>query len=60
MKIERFIKEYANYKINDLKSNLLMRENFKMDKIERINKALILRENGLITIDESMKIIAKQ
>ena len=55
--MERFIKEYANYKKNNYNNNKLMQQELKNNAIDRINKALKLKENGLITIDEVIKII---
>lgn len=55
--MERFIKEYANYKINDYKNNELMKKEYKEKAIDKINKILRLKENGLITIDETIKTI---
>ena len=55
--MERFIKEYATYQIKNYKENTLMQQEFKDEKIAKITKVLKLRENGLITVDETMKII---
>ena len=55
--MERFIKEYANYKIKDINNNQIMIKEVKNEKIDKINKVLRLRKNGLITIDETIKII---
>ena len=55
--MERFIKEYAAYQIKNYKENTLMQQEFKDEKIAKITKALKLRENGLITIDETIKTI---
>ena len=55
--MERFIKEYANYKMKDIESNGLIVKEIKNKKIDRINKSLKLKENGLITIDEAIKTI---
>ena len=55
--MERFIKEYAAHEIRNYKENTLMQQEFKDEKIAKITKALKVRENGLITVDETMKII---
>lgn len=55
--MKRFIKEYANYKIDSYKNNELMLDEIKNQKINAINRILILSEKGLITIDESIKTI---
>ena len=57
MKVERFIKEYANYKKNDYKSNELMKEDYKIKAINKIDRALTLRERGMITVDEAIRTI---
>ena len=55
--MERFIKEYANTKIKEINANKLMQIGYKKQTIEKINKALNLRSNYLITIDEAIKVI---
>jgi len=55
--MERFIKEYAAYQIRNYKENTLMQQEFKDEKIAKITKVLKLRENGLITVDETIKTI---
>ena len=55
--MKRFIKEYANYKINSHKNNELMLDTIRNQKISTINKSLILVEKGMITIDEAIKTI---
>ena len=55
--MERFIKEYANYQIKNYEQNTLMQQKYKDEKISKINKALAMRKNGFITIDETIKII---
>ena len=57
MKAPRFIKEYANYKINCCKENELMKEEYKTEKIDKIHKALHLIEKSFITVDEAIKTI---
>lgn len=55
--MERYIKEYANAKIKRIKSNILMQKPLKETAINQINNALKIRERGLITIDETIKVI---
>lgn len=55
--MERYIKEYASAKIKKVNANELMQDEFKKQTIEKINKALKQKEIGLITIDETIKII---
>lgn len=57
--MERFIKEYSNYKIKTINNNESMQMEFKIEKIEKIYHILKMREKGLITIDEVMKIISE-
>lgn len=57
MKAERFIKEYANYKIKDINSNELIQKELKTVKIDKINSAIKYRKNGIITADEAIKMI---
>ena len=55
--MERYIKEYASSKLADVKKNRLMREFCKEEAIGKIEKALSMRERGLITVDEAIKMI---
>ena len=55
--MERFIKEYANYQMKNYKQNTLMQQKYKDEKISKINKALVMREKGFITVDETIKVI---
>jgi len=55
--MRRFITEYANYKIHDYKSNELMQDRYKTEKIDKINKALRFADRGMITVDETIKLI---
>lgn len=59
LKLPRFVKEYANFSINSIKANKLMKECFKMEKIKKIEKAVSLAKRGMITIEECMKIISE-
>ena len=56
-KSERFITEYANSKIEQIRNNELMQFEFKTEKISKIDRATRLRSRGLITADEAIKII---
>lgn len=55
--MERYIKEYASAKIKETIKNKLMREELKYNTITRIKGVLTLRENGLVTANETIKII---
>jgi hypothetical protein len=55
--MERYIKEYANARIKETNANELMQREYKKQIIQKINKALNLRSNYLITIDETIKTI---
>ena len=57
MKVERFITEYANSRKRNIIANDLMRENFKADAIAKIDGAVRARERGLITVDETIRLI---
>jgi len=57
--MERFITEYAKYKKNYYRNNNLMKNEYKDESIDKIDKVLKLRERGLITINETMKIITE-
>ena len=59
MKIKRFIKEYANYKINIISNNDLMAEEVKEEKLQDIKKYIKVLERGLITVDECIYQINK-
>ena len=56
-KIPRFMKEYASYTKQSISNSKLMEKGNKGKAIAKVNKALQLTENGLITIDEGMKSI---
>ena len=55
MKVKRFVTEYANYKIN------LLYKRETLDKtaeaIRRIDNAVRMCEAGLLTIEETIRII---
>lgn len=57
IKVKRFIKEYARYKIETIEENELMQTCYKDEKINTIEKILQMLERGLLSIDESMRMI---
>lgn len=59
MKIKRFVKEYANYKINIISNNDLMTQEIKEEKLQDIKKYTRVLERGLITVDECIYQINK-
>ena len=59
MKIKRFVKEYANYKINTILNNDLMKQEIKEEKLQDIKKYIKVLERGLITVDECIYQINK-
>ena len=57
MKAERYITEYANAKIKDAKENPLMQAVIKEKIISGVERAVRLRVKGLITVNETIKMI---
>jgi hypothetical protein len=55
--MERYIKEYANAKIKEIRQCKLMNSQYKKRIIERINKALYLRNKEMIAADEAIEAI---
>ena len=55
--MERYIKEYANAKIEATKQCEWMNNQYKKQIIERINKAIYLKNKGMITVDEAIETI---
>lgn len=55
MKVKRFITEYANYKIDLLNKSGISDE--AIEAIRRIDRAVRLHETGLLSVDETMRII---
>ena len=53
--MERFVKEYANYLKKEIKSNDLMQEKYKTEKLEKIEKILRMRNRNLISANEAIK-----
>ena len=58
MKVERFIKEYANYKKESIKNYELMKEEIKGKALNEIDNVLKAKERGMITVDETILSIA--
>ena len=57
---ERYIKEYANDCKSTIEANDLMGSNLKNKAVAKINKAVKLRDKGLITADEAIRIILER
>lgn len=57
---ERYIKEYANNCKREIEENNLIGNNIKNKAVAKINKAVKLRDRGLITADEAIKIILER
>ena len=57
---ERYITEYANSCKREIEENNLMKSNIKNRAIAKINKAVKLRNKGLITADEAIKTILER
>ena len=53
--MERFVKEYASYLKKEIKSNDLMQEKYKTEKLEKIEKILRMRNRNLISANEAVK-----
>lgn len=54
--MERFIREYANYQKKNV-SNILVNEEHRKEAVRRIDRAVKAREKGLVTVDETIKMI---
>lgn len=59
VKIKRFVKEYANHKINIISNNELMKQDIKEEKLQDIEKYIKSLKRGLITVDECIHQINK-
>jgi len=57
MKVEQIINEYANYKKKKINNDTSINVVNKTIFINKINYALKLKQAGLITVDEAIKII---
>ena len=55
--VEKFIKDYAKARIKEIMFDTYLLKEVKDDAIRKIDKALLLRERGLITRDETISII---
>lgn len=55
----RFIKEYANWKIRQIKGYGLMKKVYKDQKIAEIKRYQQAAFDGRVTIDEAMEWIAR-
>ncbi len=58
--VERYIKEYADACKREIKHNTNMQDNVKNHAIEVINNAIKMRDRGLITADEAVKMILER
>lgn len=56
--MERFIKEYANYKKKNLINENKLYGTDINENLSKIERTLKVRDRDLITIDETMKILA--
>lgn len=58
LKVERFIKEYASYQKRYIKEKaFFFKEEKKTEAIKKVNCVVKLRQDGLITVDEALKMI---
>ena len=58
LKLPRFVKEFASYQRKQIKENEYMNKEIKKELISRIEKAVRLLEQGMITIEECMQIVS--
>lgn len=58
VKLPRFAKEFAGYQKKQIKENEYMDKETKQEIIRRIEKAVHLLEQGMITIEECMQIVS--
>lgn len=56
--MNRFVKEYANYKIKQVKNDWLTEEN-KAESVKLIESVLFDMYGGFITVDEAMRMISE-
>lgn len=56
--MRRFITEYANYQKACFTCNDMIEKEVKEEAVETINGALKAREKGMISVDETMRIIS--
>ena len=57
MMVEKFIKDYAKVKKNDILVDGFISEEIREKAIKKIDKTLKLRERGIITRDEAILMI---
>ena len=57
MMVEKFIKDYADVKVKEIMIDTCLLKEVKEEAIRKIDKALLFRERGLITRDETISII---
>ena len=55
--MKRFIKEYANYKIDEILKNELITEEEKRKAINKIGRIQFYASKQIITVDEAIKSI---
>ena len=60
IKVERFIREYASYQKKYIKEKaFFFTEEQKVEAIKKIDRAVKCRQDGLITVEETIKMIMK-
>lgn len=58
MKAERFIREYAAYQKRYIKEKaFFLTEERKKEAVNKVDRVVKIRESGLITVDEALKMI---
>ena len=55
--VEKFIKDYADVRKNDILVDDFISKDIREKAIEKIDKTLKLRERGIITRDEAISMI---
>lgn len=55
--VEKFIKDYADVKKNEIKVNPYIKEEIKERAIEKIDVGIFLKEKGYLTRDEAILVI---
>lgn len=58
-KINRFVTEYASFRIKQFQSCAEMKEEYREEIIKRINRAVEGCKRGFITVNEAMNIMAR-
>lgn len=58
LKLPRFVKEFAGYQKKQIKENEYMDKEIKKELLSRVEKAVCLLEQGLITVEECMQIVS--